>query len=115
MFVVNYPRAAKAFYMKRNPEDPRTVLCADLLAPEGYGEVIGGSQREDDHDLLEQRIRETGLPLETYRWYLDLRRFGSVVHSGFGIGLERTVAWITGTAHVRESAPFPRTLSRIYP
>ena len=115
VFVVNYPRDVKAFYMKRNPDDPRTVLCADLLAPEGYGEVIGGSQREDDHDLLERRIRDTGLPLEPYRWYLDLRRFGSVVHSGFGIGLERTVAWITGTAHVRESAPFPRTLSRIYP
>jgi asparaginyl-tRNA synthetase len=115
LFVVNYPRDVKAFYMKRNPDDPRTVLCADLLAPEGYGEVIGGSQREDDHDLLQARIREAHLPEEAYRWYLDLRRFGSVVHSGFGIGLERTVAWITGTAHVRESAPFPRTLSRIYP
>ena len=115
MFVVNYPRAAKAFYMKRNPEDARTVLCADLLAPEGYGEIIGGSQREDDYRLLSDGIREARLPEETYRWYLDLRRFGSVVHSGFGIGLERTVAWLTGTHHVRESAPFPRTLSRIYP
>ena len=115
VFVVNYPRAAKAFYMKRNPEDARTVLCADLLAPEGYGEIIGGSQREDDYGLLSDRIREARLPEETYRWYLDLRRFGSVVHSGFGIGLERTVAWLTGTHHVRESAPFPRTLSRIYP
>ena len=115
VFVVNYPRAAKAFYMKRNPEDARTVLCADLLAPEGYGEIIGGSQREDDYRLLSDRIREARLPEEAYHWYLDLRRFGSVVHSGFGIGLERTVAWLTGTHHVRESAPFPRTLSRIYP
>lgn len=115
VFVVNYPRAVKAFYMKRNPGDPRTVLCADLLAPEGYGEVIGGSQREDDHDLLQERIRTARLPLDAYRWYLDLRRFGSVTHSGFGIGLERTVAWFTGSAHVRESAPFPRTTSRIYP
>ena len=115
VFVVNYPRAAKAFYMKRNPDDPDTVLCADLLAPEGYGEIIGGSQREDDYELLRDRIREARLPADTYRWYLDLRRFGSVVHSGFGIGLERTVAWLTGTHHVRESAPFPRTLSRIYP
>lgn len=115
VFIVNYPRAVKAFYMKRNPEAPDTVLCADLLASEGYGEIIGGSQREDDHDLLQERIREAGLPLEAYRWYLDLRRFGSVVHSGFGLGLERTVAWLTGSAHVRESAPFPRTLSRIYP
>lgn len=115
VFVVNYPREVKAFYMKRNPEDPRTVLCADLLAPEGYGEIIGGSQREDDHDLLQERIRAARLPLEAYRWYLDLRRFGSVAHSGFGIGLERTVAWLAGSAHVRESAPFPRTLSRIYP
>ena len=115
VFVVNYPRAVKAFYMKGNPDDQRTVLCADLLAPEGYGEIIGGSQREDDYDTLRGRIREAGLPEESYLWYLELRRFGSVVHSGFGIGLERTVAWLTGTPHVRESAPFPRTLSRIYP
>ena len=115
VFVVNYPRAVKAFYMKRNPEDARTVLCADLLAPEGYGEIIGGSQREDDYRLLSDRIRQARLPEDAYHWYLDLRRFGSVVHSGFGIGLERTVAWLTGTHHVRESAPFPRTLSRIYP
>ena len=115
VFVVYYPRAVKAFYMKRNPDDASTVLCADLLAPEGYGEIIGGSQREDDHQLLSARIREARLPEEAYRWYLDLRRFGSVVHSGFGIGLERTVAWLTGTHHVRESAPFPRTMGRIYP
>ena len=115
VFVVNYPRAAKPFYMKRNPDDERTVLCSDLLAPEGYGEIIGGSQREDDYDALLARIREAGLPEDSYRWYLDLRRYGSVVHSGFGIGLERTVAWLTGTPHVRESSPFPRTLSRIYP
>jgi asparaginyl-tRNA synthetase len=115
VFVVNYPRGVKAFYMKRNPDDDRTVLCADLLAPEGYGEIIGGSQREDNYELLSASIREAKLPLEAYRWYLDLRRFGSVVHSGFGIGLERTVAWLTGTHHVRESAPFPRTMGRIYP
>jgi asparaginyl-tRNA synthetase len=115
VFVVNYPRKAKAFYMKENPADPETVLCADLLAPEGYGEIIGGSQREDDHDRLLARIREEKLPEEAYGWYLDLRRYGSVPHSGFGIGLERTVTWLCGTHHVREAIPFPRTLSRLYP
>ena len=115
VFVVNYPREVKPFYMKANAADARTVICADLLAPEGYGEIIGGSQREDDYRLLRDRIAEQGLPEEAYRWYLQLREYGSVVHSGFGIGLERTVAWLTGTHHVREAIPFPRTLSRIYP
>jgi asparaginyl-tRNA synthetase len=115
VFVYNYPKQAKAFYMKENPEDPRTVLCDDLIAPEGYGEIIGGSQREDDYDSLSARIREEGLPEETYGWYLDLRRYGTYPHSGFGLGLERTVAWICGVAHVRECIAFPRTLNRLYP
>ncbi len=115
IFVVNYPRKAKAFYMKENPGNPETVLCADLLAPEGYGEIIGGSQREDDHEKLLARIREERLPEESYRWYLELRRYGSVPHSGFGLGLERTVTWLTGIHHIREAIPFPRTLSRLYP
>jgi asparaginyl-tRNA synthetase len=115
VFVVNYPKEAKAFYMKENPADPRTVLCDDLLAPEGFGEIIGGSQREDDHDRLLERIRDHGLPEASYRWYLDLRKYGTFPHSGFGLGLERTVAWITGRPHIREMVPFPRMLSRIYP
>jgi asparaginyl-tRNA synthetase len=115
VFVNNYPREAKAFYMKENPADPRTVLCNDLLAPEGYGEIIGGSQREDDHDRLLARIREERLPEAAYAWYLDLRKYGTFVHSGFGLGVERTVAWICGRPHVRETIPFPRTLSRLYP
>jgi asparaginyl-tRNA synthetase len=114
-FVYNYPKEAKAFYMKENPQDPRTVLCNDLLAPEGYGEIIGGSQREDDLDRLLARIREEGLPEEAYEWYLDLRRYGSFVHSGFGLGVERTVAWITGRPHVRELIPFPRLMNRLNP
>jgi asparaginyl-tRNA synthetase len=115
VFVYNYPKQAKAFYMKENPEDPRTVLCNDLIAPEGYGEIIGGSQREDDYDRLLARIREEGLPEDAYGWYLDLRRFGSFPHSGFGLGLERTVAWICGVPHIRECIAYPRTLNRIYP
>ncbi len=115
VFIYNYPKQAKAFYMKENPEDPRTVLCNDLIAPEGYGEIIGGSQREDDYDRLVARIREEGLPEEAYGWYLDLRRFGSFPHSGFGLGLERTVAWICGVPHIRECIAYPRTLNRIYP
>jgi asparaginyl-tRNA synthetase len=115
LFVYNYPKQAKAFYMKENPEDPRTVLCDDLLAPEGYGEIIGGSQREDDLDRLRERIREEELPEEAYAWYLDLRRYGSFVHSGFGLGVERTVAWITGRHHIREFIPFPRLMNRLYP
>ncbi|GMV10295.1 MAG: hypothetical protein AMXMBFR55_20290 [Gemmatimonadota bacterium] len=115
IFVCNYPREAKAFYMKENPADPRTVLCDDCLAPEGYGEIIGGSQREDDYDKLLQRIREEGLPEDAYGWYLDLRRYGTFVHSGFGIGLERTIAWICGTPHIRECIPFPRMMHRLRP
>jgi asparaginyl-tRNA synthetase len=115
VFVFNYPKEAKAFYMKENPEDPRTVLCDDLLAPEGYGEIIGGSQREDDYDKLLERIREQKLPESAYGWYLDLRKYGTFVHSGFGLGLERTVAWICGRQHIRECIPFPRMLNRLYP
>ena len=115
VFVYNYPGAAKAFYMKRNPDDPRTVLCDDLLAPEGYGEIIGGSQREDDYEVLLARIREEGLPEAAYDWYLDLRRYGTFVHSGFGLGIERTVAWICGIPHIREAIPFPRQMHRLRP
>ena len=115
LFVYNYPKGAKAFYMKENPDDVDTVLCNDLLAPEGYGEIIGGSQREDDLNRLMVRIREEGLPEQAYAWYLDLRRYGSFPHSGFGLGLERTVAWITGRHHIREMIPFPRLMNRLYP
>jgi len=115
LFVYDYPKSVKAFYMKENPDDPRTVLCNDLLAPEGYGEIIGGSQREDDLGRLQGRIREEKLPEEAYAWYLDLRRFGTFTHSGFGLGLERTVGWITGRHHIREMIPFPRLMNRLYP
>ena len=115
LFVHDYPKQAKAFYMKENPADPRTVLCDDLLAPEGYGEIIGGSQREDDLDRLQARIREEKLPEEAYAWYLDLRRYGTFPHSGFGLGVERTVAWITGRRHIRELIPVPRLMNRLYP
>ena len=115
LFVHDYPKKAKAFYMKENPSDPRTVLCDDLLAPEGYGEIIGGSQREDDLERLRARIREEELPEEAYAWYLDLRRYGTFPHSGFGLGVERTVAWITGRHHIREMIPFPRLMNRLYP
>lgn len=115
VFVYNYPREAKAFYMKENPADPRTVLCNDCLAPEGYGEIIGGSQREDDHDKLLARLKEENLPLDAYSWYLDLRKYGTFVHAGFGLGLERTVAWICGIHHVREAIAFPRTMNRLSP
>ena len=115
VFVMNYPKEAKAFYMKENPADPRTVLCDDCLAPEGYGEIIGGSQREDDYDKLLRRIKEEGLPLDAYDWYLALRRYGTFVHSGFGLGLERTVAWICGLQHIREVIAFPRMMHRLKP
>ena len=115
VFVFNYPKEAKAFYMKENPDDPRTVLCDDLLAPEGYGEIIGGSQREDDYDKLVARIAEEGLDRKAYEWYLDLRRYGTFTHSGFGLGLERTVAWICGIQHVREVIAFPRLMHRLRP
>jgi asparaginyl-tRNA synthetase len=115
VFVMNYPKEAKAFYMKENPADPRTVLCDDLLAPEGYGEMIGGSQREDDYDRLLKRIVEEGLDPAAYAWYLDLRRYGTFVHSGFGLGLERTIAWICGLPHLREAIAFPRMMHRLRP
>jgi asparaginyl-tRNA synthetase len=115
VFVFNYPKEAKAFYMKENPDDPRTVLCDDLLAPEGFGEMIGGSQREDDYDKLVARIKEEGLPMDAYEWYLDLRRYGTFTHSGFGLGLERTVAWICGIQHIREVIAFPRMMHRLRP
>jgi asparaginyl-tRNA synthetase len=115
VFVTHYPKQAKAFYMKEDPDDPRVVKNVDLLAPHGYGEIIGGSQREDDLDRLVARMREHHLKPEDYDWYLDLRRYGSVPHGGFGLGIERTVAWICGLKHVRETIPFPRTMGRIYP
>ncbi len=115
VFVHNFPVGAKAFYMKPDPNDPETVLAADLLAPEGYGEIIGGSQRIDDYDILLKRLKENGLSEEDYKWYLDLRKYGSAPHGGFGIGLERTVAWIAKLPHVRETVPFPRLLEKIYP
>ncbi|AVO02158.1 asparagine--tRNA ligase [Staphylococcus simulans] len=115
VFITNYPTKIKPFYMQPNPDNEDTVLCADLIAPEGYGEIIGGSERINDLELLESRIEEHGLDKESYEYYLDLRRYGSVPHSGFGLGLERTVAWISGVEHVRETAPFPRLLNRLYP
>jgi asparaginyl-tRNA synthetase len=115
VFVHDYPKAVKAFYMKENPADPRTVLNNDCLAPEGYGEIIGGSQREDDHDRLLARIKEQGLDPAGYGWYLDLRKYGTFVHSGFGLGVERTVAWICGIQHIREAIAFPRQIHRLYP
>ncbi len=115
VMVYNYPRHVKAFYMKENPADPRTVLNNDMLAPEGYGEIIGGSQREDDYDKLLARIREEQLPEDQYAWYLDLRKYGTFVHAGFGLGVERTVAWICGIPHVREAIAFPRTLYKLWP
>jgi len=115
VFVHRYPTTCKAFYMKPDPDRPEVCLSADLLAPEGYGEIIGGGQRIDDPEFLQRRIREHNLPAEAYKWYMDLRRYGSVPHSGFGLGVERTVAWICGLDHVRETIPFPRLLNRIYP
>ncbi len=115
LFITHYPREAKAFYMKTDPHDPRVVLNLDLLAPEGYGEIVGGSVREDQLDLLQARMAEEGMDPTPYEWYLDLRRYGSVPHGGFGLGIERTVAWICGLKHVRETIPFPRLLGRMYP
>ncbi len=115
VMVHRYPAEVKAFYMKRDPENPKVALAVDVLAPEGYGEIIGGSQREDDYDTLVERIKEHDLPLDFFQWYLDLRRYGSVPHSGFGLGLERTVAWICGIEHLREAIPFPRLIYRNTP
>ncbi|MBP1969581.1 asparaginyl-tRNA synthetase [Virgibacillus natechei] len=115
VFIINYPAEIKAFYMKPDPERSDVVLCADLIAPEGYGEIIGGSQRIDDLSLMEERYQQHDLTGPAYQWYLELRQYGSVPHSGFGLGLERTVAWLSGVDHIRETIPFPRLLNRLYP
>ncbi len=115
VFVHRYPSAVKAFYMKEDAQDLRLALCMDLLAPEGYGEIIGGGQREDDLAVLQHKIATHQLPQEAFSWYLDLRRYGSVEHAGFGMGIERVVAWLCGLQHVRETIPFPRMMQRLYP
>ena len=115
MFVVNYPKELKPFYMKENPEDTRTYKNSDLLAPEGYGEIVGGSERETDNELMLERLRDKGESIENYKWYLDLRKYGSVPHSGFGLGLERIVTWVCKLDHIRDSIPYPRTVARVYP
>ncbi len=115
VFVHRYPAQCKAFYMEPDPKDPKHALCADLLAPEGYGEITGGGQRMSDYEMLKNKIIENKLPLEAYEWYLDLRKYGSVPHSGFGIGIERTITWICGIDHLRETIPYPRMLTRLYP
>lgn len=115
VLIHRFPMKVKAFYMKPDPADPEVALCVDMIAPEGYGEIIGGGQREDNLDLLEKKLIEHKLPKEPYEWYLDLRRYGSVPHGGFGLGVERTVAWICGREHIRECIPFPRMLYKIYP
>lgn len=115
VFITHYPTSLKPFYMQPAPDRDDVVLCADLIAPEGYGEIIGGSERIYDVELLKQRLEEHGLAPEAYKWYLELRQYGSVPHSGFGLGLERTVAWLSGVEHVRETIPFPRLLNRLYP
>ncbi len=115
VIITRYPVAIKAFYMKPDPNDPEVALAMDMIAPEGYGEIIGGSQRIDDHDLLVQRIEEHKLPLDAFQWYLDVRKYGTFPHSGFGMGIERMVAWISGVPHLRETIPYPRMINRIYP
>lgn len=115
VFITHYPAEVKAFYMKRDPQQPDKALCADLLAPEGYGEIVGGSERENDYTKLLESMQKNKLPIKDYQWYLDLRKYGSIPHSGYGIGLERLVAWICGLKHVRETIPFPRLLNRCYP
>ncbi|RMG42572.1 MAG: asparagine--tRNA ligase [Acidobacteria bacterium] len=115
VMIHRYPAAVKAFYMQPDPERPDRALCVDVIAPEGYGEIIGGSERIHDHALLARRIEEHGLPREAFQWYLDLRRFGSVPHAGFGMGIERVVCWLTGIRHAREAIPYPRTIQRLYP
>ena len=115
VIITRYPAAIKAFYMQPAPDDPTVALGMDMIAPEGYGEIIGGSQRIHDHDLLLQRIQEHGLPVDKFQWYLDTRKYGTFPHSGFGMGIERCVAWISGVPHLRETIPYPRMLNRIYP
>ncbi len=115
VMITHYPANIKAFYMKNDPERPDRALCVDMIAPEGYGEIIGGGQREDDYDTLMKKIEAHELPMENFKWYLDVRRYGSVPHAGFGLGIERTVAWLCGRQHVRETIPFPRMLYRLYP
>jgi asparaginyl-tRNA synthetase len=115
VFVYHYPTAVKAFYMQPVPNRPEVCRSVDLLAPEGYGEIIGGSERIYDYELIKQRVEDFGINPEHYRWYLELRQFGTVPHAGFGLGLERTVTWICGTEHIREASPYPRTLKYMYP
>jgi asparaginyl-tRNA synthetase len=115
MFVVNYPKELKPFYMRENPDDPRTYKNSDLLAPEGYGEIIGGSERETDNALIMERLSEKGEDTKSYEWYLDLRKYGSVPHSGFGLGMERIVTWVCKLDHIRDATPYPRTVARVYP
>jgi asparaginyl-tRNA synthetase len=115
LIVHRYPAAVKAFYMKRDPDDDRLALGMDVLAPEGYGEIIGGGERATDLDFLKRQVEEHGLPEEVFGWYFDLRRYGSVPHAGFGLGLERTVAWMCGVRHLREAIPFPRMMGRLHP
>jgi asparaginyl-tRNA synthetase len=114
-FITNFPKECKAFYMKEDPEDPRTYKCADLLAPEGYGEIIGGSERETDLTKILERLESQCVPVDSYQWYLDLRKYGSVPHSGFGLGVERIVRWVCKMEHIRDAIPFPRTVARVYP
>ena len=115
VFSVNYPTSIKPFYMKKNPDNPKEYLCADVIAPEGYGEIFGGSEREGNYEVLKQQIIDAGLNLEDYQWYLDLRQFGGVPHSGFGMGFERTIAWVCHLDHIREAIPFPRLINRMQP
>ena len=115
VFIVNYPTSIKPFYMKKNPDNPKEYLCADVIAPEGYGEIFGGSEREGNYEILKQQILDAGLNLEDYQWYLDLRKFGGVPHSGFGMGFERTIAWVCHLDHIREAIPFPRLINRMQP
>lgn len=115
VIVHRYPAACKAFYMKADPDNEKLALCMDVLAPEGYGEIIGGGQREDDLHTLQKKLSEHDLDAAPFEWFLDLRRYGSVPHAGFGLGIERTVAWVCGLPHVRETIAFPRLLQRLYP
>jgi asparaginyl-tRNA synthetase len=115
VMIHRYPLQCKAFYMKPDPDNPKVALSVDVLAPEGIGEIIGGGQRAEELEYLERKIKEHNLPREAFEWYLDLRRYGSVPHAGFGLGVERTVAWLCGVEHVRETIPFPRTIYRLYP